>query len=161
MVVILMGVSGSGKSTIGPLVASQLGADFLEGDDYHPSVNIEMIRNGIPLSDDNRKPWLEKLAAAIETYRLAGRHVVVACSALKASYRGLLIGCRDDVRIVYLHGSEHLIRDRLELRKYHFANPAILASQLQILEEPRGAITVNIEETPETIAATVCAKLLA
>jgi gluconokinase len=160
MIVILMGVSGSGKSTIGSLIANQIEADFIEGDDYHPNVNIEKIQDGIPLNDDDRKPWLEKLAAVIESHRLAGRHVVVACSALKASYRDLLIGGRNDARIVYLKGSERIIRRRLELRKGHFANPAILISQLKELEEPREAITVDIEETPEIIVATICAKLI-
>lgn len=120
MVVIIMGVSGSGKSTVGAMLARRFGARFIEGDDYHPSANIEKMSSGAPLDDSDRMPWLAALACEIRRHRAGGADVVVACSALKASYRELLAGDIPDSFFVYLKGDEPLIRQRIDKRPGHF-----------------------------------------
>ena len=115
-VLIVMGVSGSGKSTIGALLASRLGWVFADADQFHPPANIEKMSNGIPLTDEDRWPWLEAMAAWIDETRHAKGHGVIACSALKRSYRDVLIGDRRDVRLIYLRGEEALIADRMAAR---------------------------------------------
>ena len=150
MIVIVMGVVGAGKTTVGKLLAQQMGWEFADADDFHPSVNVEKIRNGIPLTDVDREPWLDLLHAKIVQWISEERSAVLACSALKTSYRSKL-DAGQNVRFVYLKGSGDLIAARLQARRGHFANDSILASQLADLEEPEDAITVAIAETPEEI----------
>lgn len=154
MIVIVMGVVGAGKTTVGKLLASQLGWEFADADDFHPQSNVEKIRHGIALTDEDREPWLDHLREAIARWIAEGKSVVLACSALKRAYRAkLLLG--PQVRFVYLRGSAALIADRLHSRHGHFAGEAILASQLADLEEPETAITVEISDTPEQIVTEI------
>ena len=154
MIIIVMGVVGAGKTTIGKLLASELGWEFADADDFHPKSNVEKIRNGIALTDEDREPWLDRLREAIVGWIAAGKNVVLACSALKRSYRAkLYLG--PQVRFVYLKGSAALIAERLRARHGHFAGESILASQMADMEEPEGAITVNIKDAPEQIVAEI------
>lgn len=155
-VIVVMGVSGAGKTAVGNALARRLGYDFVEGDDYHPPANLDKMSRGEALDDDDRRGWLEALAAAIGDWRAAGCDVVLSCSALKRSYREML---GRGVRVVYLRGDEELIRRRLAARRGHFMPPGLLASQLAALEEPADALTIDITEDPETLAAALAAKL--
>jgi gluconokinase len=158
MIVIVMGVVGAGKTTIGHLLAEQSGWEFADADDFHPPSNVEKIRHGISLNDDDRKPWLDSLRKAIIAWIDEHRNVVLACSALKRSYRQeLAVG--PEVRFVYLKGSADLIAERLRARQGHFAGEQILASQFADLEEPNEAVTVQIAATPEQIVAEIRKKL--
>ena len=155
-----MGVSGSGKTTVGKLLAKQLGWRFIDADDYHPASNVEKMHAGIPLTDADRRPWLDVLRQQIDTACERGEDVVLACSALKHAYQEYLE--RDEptsVRYVYLQGSETLIQQRLTARTGHFMNPNLLHSQFETLEPPEDAIRVDIAPTPEVIAAEVREKL--
>ena len=158
MIVIVMGVVGAGKTTIGRLLAEQPGWQFADADDFHPPSNVEKIRHGIALTDADRQPWLASLRAAITNWIAAGNNVVLACSALKRSYRREL-EAGPEVRFVYLKGSPDLIADRLRSRQGHFAGEQILASQFADLEEPEAAVTVEIASTPEQIVAEIRHKL--
>jgi gluconokinase len=155
MVVVLMGVSGSGKTTVGKLLAQALGAEFAEGDSYHPRANVEKMRRGIPLDDADRWPWLEALSAEIDRWLAAKKTVVLACSALKQSYRDVLAEGRPQVRFVYLRGDEALIRSRLDQRHGHYMPASLLTSQIAALEPPADAITVEIAGSPQTIVAEI------
>jgi gluconokinase len=160
MVLVLMGVSGSGKTTIGKILAEQLGWSFVEADDYHPAANIEKMHRGTPLTDADRRPWLDALRHRVDAACNRGENVVLACSALKHAYQHYLE--RDDpacVLYVHLRGSEELIRKRLAARKGHFMNPALLHSQFEIMEPPEDAIEVDITPGPDTIAAEIRRKL--
>jgi gluconokinase len=154
MIVIVMGVVGAGKTTIGKLLAAQLGWEFADADDFHPQANVEKIRHGIPLTDADREPWLDRLRAAILGWIAEHRNVALACSALKRAYRAKL-EAGPEIRFVWLKGSGALIAERLRLRHGHFAGEAILASQLADLEEPADALTVEISESPEQIVADI------
>lgn len=157
-VVIVMGVSGSGKSTVGALLASRLGWVFADADQFHPPANIEKMSNGIPLTDEDRWPWLEAMAAWIDETRHAKGHGVIACSALKRSYRDVLIGDRRDVRLVYLKGEEGLIAGRMAERHGHFMPGSLLQSQFKTLEEPgadENPIVVSIEPPPDEIVDSI------
>lgn len=154
MILIVMGVVGAGKTTVGKLLASQLGWEFADADDFHPESNVEKIRHGIALTDADREPWLDHLRDAIVRWIADGKNVVLACSALKRAYRAkLCLG--PEVRLVYLKGSAALIADRLRSRHGHFAGESILVSQLADLEEPETAITIEINDTPQQIVAQI------
>ena len=153
-----MGVAGSGKTTVGTLLAQKLGWRFADADDFHSPANVEKIRKGIGLTDADREPWLQSLRAAIVQWIAGRRSVVLACSALKRSYRSEL-EAGPQVRFVYLKGGASLIASRLEARRGHFANEQILASQLSDLEEPENAVTVGIAGMPSEIAKEIRNKL--
>jgi gluconokinase len=158
MIVVVMGVVGAGKTTIGRLLAVQLHWEFADADDFHPQANIEKIRHGIPLSNEDRQPWLRQLRQQIERWISQKQNAVLACSALKRSYRDELdISC--DVKFVYLQGSEALIAERLRARHGHFADERILSSQFADLEVPKEAVAVPIDYSPEEIVAAVRKKL--
>jgi gluconokinase len=158
-VIVLMGVSGAGKTTVGELLAERLGATFAEGDAYHPKANVEKMQAGIALDDADREPWLRRLSAEIGRWLAEGRTVVLACSALKERYRAILKDGRAEVRFVHLAGDADLIGERLAHRRGHYMPPTLLPTQLAALEEPTEAITVDIGATPEAIVAEICARL--
>jgi gluconokinase len=160
MVVVLMGVSGSGKTTVGKILAEELDWSLVEADDFHPAANVEKMRGGTPLSDADRRPWLDALRQRIAAACSGGANVVFYCSALKHAYQDYLE--RDDpacVHYVYLHGSEELIRRRLAARTGHFMNPKLLHSQFETLEPPADALRVDVTPPPEAIAAEIRRKL--
>jgi gluconokinase len=160
MVIVLMGVSGSGKSTVGKVLAEKLGWPFVEGDDYHPAANVAKMRAGTPLTDADRKPWLAALRDRMDEALARGESVVLACSALKHAYQDYLER-HDPARIhyVYLEGSEEVIRERLEARKGHFMNPGLLHSQFEALEPPTDAVRIDVRKTPEAAADEIRQKL--
>lgn len=159
MIAIVMGVSGVGKTTIGEALARTLGWQFVDGDDFHPPENVAKMAAGIALQDADRWPWLERLNAELRALERAGRSAVLACSALKASYRERLTDRLRAVRIVYLHGSFELIRRRMEERRHRYMPATLLRSQFDALEPPRGAIAVDVSETPEECVAAAAAAL--
>ena len=159
MVIIVMGPTGSGKTTIGTLLAARLGWKFVDADEFHSAANKDKMHRGIPLTDADRLPWLQAIHDQIVRWLAENRNVVLACSALKQSYRDLLRGNNPEVRLVYLKGSYDLIYKRLLERKGHFANEHILAGQFADLEEPADAITVEIGPSPEVIVDEICARL--
>ena len=162
MAVIVMGVSGCGKSTIGALLAARLQWEFEDADWLHPAANIEKMHSGIPLTDEDRWPWLDAVAAWIDHCRHSHRHGVVACSALKRRYRDILIGDRTDVRLVYLKGDEELVARRIAARHEHFMPRGLLHSQFEALQEPgldENPITVSIEPRPERIVMQILSAL--
>lgn len=155
MIVIVMGVCGAGKTTVGELIAENIGARFLEGDRFHPAANVEKMSRGEPLDDADRAPWLEKIADSIDQWTQAGDSVVIACSALKESYRQTLIGDRTNVRLVFLHGSPELLADRMASRQHHFMPAGLLPSQLATLEAPSEndhTISADVADPPTAIA---------
>src|SRR5271168_96725 len=155
MVVIVMGVAGSGKTTIGMMLASDLGCDFRDADDLHSLENRDKMHRGIPLTDEDRRPWLDAVRALIDRYEKSGTDAVIACSALKEAHRAkLTVGTRD-VRLVYLKGSMDLIAQRLAARHGHFFDPALVRSQFEVLEEPNEAIVVDVAGTPAEIVAAI------
>ena len=161
-VLVVMGVSGSGKSTIGTQLAIKLGWEFEDGDWFHPARNVEKMHSGHPLTDEDRWPWLNAIAAFIDASRSAGRHVVIACSALKKSYRAIIVGDRADVRLVYLKGDIELIARRIATRHEHFMPRALLQSQFDALEQPgpeEKAIIVSVAPPPRAIVAQVLSAL--
>jgi len=150
MVIILMGVTGSGKSTAGRKLAESLGWKYFDADDFHSAANVSKMKRGVPLNDEDRKPWLESLRRLIEDSLANDQPAVLACSALKQSYRDLLI-IDERVKLVYLKGDYDLIKARLSARSNHYMNPALLDSQFQTLEEPVGALCIDIQSPPEEI----------
>lgn len=163
-VIILMGVSGSGKSTIGAALSQQLGWPYADADVFHPPANVAKMSAGQPLDDDDRKPWLGAIAAHIDAARAKGGHAIVSCSALKRAYRDVLVGARRDVRLVLLDGNEDLIAARMNARKDHFMPTSLLASQFATLERPSAderALVVPVDGTPQEIAADIVRRLRA
>jgi len=151
---VVMGVSGSGKSTIGEKLAQRLGWSYEDGDKFHPLSNVAKMSAGQPLTDQDRWPWLQAIADEIDRVCEARGHAVIACSALKRAYRDILVHGRPEVRIIYLQGTQDLIADRLALRKGHFMPPGLLASQFKTLEPPDASenpVTVSIDAPVETI----------
>ena len=150
MVIILMGVTGSGKSTAGRKLAESLGWKYFDADDFHSEANVSKMKRGVPLNDEDRKPWLESLRRLIEDSLANDQPAVLACSALKQSYRDVLI-IDERVKLVYFKGDYALIKARLSARSNHYMNPALLDSQFQTLEEPVGALCIDIQSPPEEI----------
>jgi gluconokinase len=159
---IVMGVSGSGKSTIASSLAERLGWTFEDGDRFHPPGNVAKMSAGHPLSDDDRWPWLQAIADEIDRVCRAGGHLVIACSALRRAYRDVLLRGRDDVRFVFLDGSHALIADRLARRRGHFMPAGLLDSQFNTLERPQAdepAIRVSIDAPVDTIVNDIVSRL--
>lgn len=159
MVVVVMGVAGCGKSTIGPLLAVALGGDFAEGDKFHPAASVAKMSRGVPLDDADRLPWLEAMAAAIREWTAKDRPTVLACSALKHSYRKILAGGSLEVRFVFLKGEEPVIAARMARRRDHFMPATLLKSQFATLEEPRHAVFADIRQEPAAIVAGILPQL--
>lgn len=149
-----MGPTGAGKTTIGALLASQLNWQFTDGDSFHPPANIAKMSRGVPLDDNDRRPWLEAIHSAMLHWIAAGQNVVLACSALKRSYREMLCA-GPDVKLVYLKGSYDLLRQRIVERHGHFAGQQILAGQFADLKEPANAITLDAARSPQEIVAEI------
>jgi carbohydrate kinase (thermoresistant glucokinase family) len=161
-VVVVMGVSGSGKTTVGDALAKRLGWRYEDGDKFHPATNVAKMSAGQPLTDEDRWPWLRAIAAEIDRLIAAGEHAVIACSALRRAYRDILVHGRGDVRIVYLFGTQPLIAERLNHRKGHFMPPGLLASQFGTLEPPTAderAVTVSIDASVEIIVDEILRQL--
>ncbi|PYK32585.1 MAG: gluconate kinase [Verrucomicrobia bacterium] len=161
MILIIFGVSGAGKTTVGKLLARELGWSFIEADDFHPAANIEKMRSGHPLTDKDRWPWLEQLRQQIERSFSAGENAVLACSALKRAYRDRL-RVSDEVKFVFLSGDYALVEKQLRSRHGHFMNAALLQSQFDDLEEPKAdenVLTIELGRTPEEIVESIKAKL--
>jgi gluconokinase len=161
VIVIVFGVSGAGKTTVGKLLARGLGWHFVEADDFHPATNIEKMRSGRPLTDEDRSPWLQRLREEIKRLIAAGENAVLACSALKRAYRDRL-RVSDDVKFVFLSGDFALVHKQLGSRPAHFMNPALLQSQFDDLEEPRPAedvLTIELGRKPGKIVNEIETKL--
>lgn len=161
-VLVVMGVSGSGKTTIATLLAGRLGWDFEDGDDFHPPANVAKMHDGAPLTDEDRWPWLRAIAAWIDEVRSGASGGVVACSALRRTYRDVLMGGRPDVRLVYLRGDPVLIGQRQAARHGHFMPPSLVSSQFASLEEPgpdEQPILAAVEQRPCEIVDGIVAQL--
>ena len=158
VVIVLMGVAGAGKTTIGQLLAAQLHWLFADADDYHSPANIAKMRAGIPLTDEEREPWLETLRMLITGWIVSGQNAVLACSALKHSYRERL-RVATETQFVYLKVSPEILRERLRARHGHYMTEKMLASQLATLEEPQQAIVVDGDGTPDEIISEILVSL--
>lgn len=151
MIIVIMGVSGCGKTTVGRLLAEDLGWSFYEGDDFHPPENVAKMRKGVALNDTDRRPWLERLQKLIVELNRRGESAVLTCSALKASYRRSLREADDGIAIVYLRGDYDLIRRRMKERRGHYMPVALLKSQFAELEAPERAIEIEARHRPEVV----------
>lgn len=159
MIVIVCGVSGTGKSTIGEMLADKMDLPFFDGDDFHPQANVQKMQNGNPLNDEDRKPWLEELSKQLALWN-NNKGAVLACSALKESYRKILASNGvSDIKWVYLNGSKELLTERLASRKGHFFNPKLLDSQLDALELPDYGWVVDVLPTPSEIVNDIAKRL--
>ena len=159
---VVMGVSGSGKSTIAQKLAERLGWRYEDGDKFHPASNVAKMRAGHPLTDEDRRPWLQAIAGEIDRVCKAGERAVIACSALKHAYRDILVHGRSDVRIIFLKGAQALIAHRLAMRKGHFMPAGLLDSQFKTLEPPDQSerpVTVSIDASVETIVDDIVRQL--
>lgn len=161
-IVVVMGVSGSGKTTIASLLAERLGWAFQDGDDLHPPGNVAKMKSGTPLTDDDRLPWLQAIACRIDAWRVSGEAGVVTCSALKQVYRDVIVGDRSDVALVYLRGPQSLIHGRLMARTAHFMPVGLLDSQFATLQEPTEGerpVVVDIGPAPARIVDEIVRRL--
>ena len=156
-ITVIMGVSGSGKTTIGRLLAEALGRLFFDADDYHPPENIEKMNAGIPLTDEDRKPWLDRLNQLCLQHETTG--MVLACSALKEAYRKNIKGAIKEVSWIYLKGSFDLIMERMKQREHHYMPHTLLQSQFDILEEPTQTFTLEIDQDPHLMVEKIMAHL--
>jgi gluconokinase len=159
LVVLIMGVTGSGKTTIGRLLAAELGWTFRDADEFHPAANIAKMSRGAPLDDADRTPWLAAIHAFIDQTLARGGRAVVTCSALKENYRRILVSDRAQVKLVHLAGDFALIHRRLRERSSHFMKPEMLPSQFATLEPPANALTIDIAQSPDAIVAEIRRKL--
>ncbi len=161
-VLLLMGVAGSGKTTTGELLSRRLGWPFRDADSFHPPANIEKMSRGVPLTDEDRWPWLHAIAAWMDERLARGEHGIISCSALKRAYRDVLLGGRPRARLVFLKGEKSLIAGRMAARTDHFMPPALLDSQFATLEEPgpdEDALVVDVTPPPEAVAAFIASRL--
>ena len=161
-IIVVMGVSGSGKTTVGALLAGRLHWELADADSFHSAANVAKMRSGVPLTDEDRWPWLRAIAGWIDAERAGGRHGIVTCSALKRSYRDIIIDGRNDVRLVYLKGEFELVAHRMVARHGHFMPAALLQTQFDTLEEPTAderPVVVSIEAKPRDIVAQIVAAL--
>jgi gluconokinase len=159
MIIVLMGVSGAGKTAVGELLAARVGWPFHDGDDFQPEANVRKMAAGQPLTEEDRRPWLAAVRERIEAYERSGGDAIFACSALKEEYRRYLLAGMRSVRMVYLRGTPSLIGERLRHRRGHFFPADLLASQLATLEEPRSALTVDVDAELDVVVARVLAAL--
>jgi carbohydrate kinase (thermoresistant glucokinase family) len=162
VIAVIMGVAGSGKTTVAAMLAATLDCPFQEGDALHPPANVEKMSHGTPLTDADRLPWLRKIAEQIDAWRVQRQSGVVTCSALKRAYRDIIIGTRRDVALVYLKGSRELVRQRMAMRQEHFMPVALLDSQFATLQEPtpdEQAIVVDIDGQPQEVARRIVQQL--
>jgi gluconokinase len=159
MIIILMGVSGVGKTTIGQIVSGKLGWPLFDADEFHSEASIEKMRNGIPLEDTDRWPWLDRMNAMLREHEARGENVLLACSALKRVYRDRLSTGTAELRWIYLKGEFELIRERLDARKGHYMKAGLLESQFAALEEPEDAFRFDIDDSPESIADSILRRL--
>jgi len=161
VIAIIFGVSGSGKTTLGKLLAEELGWRFYEADDFHSGANIDKMKRGVPLTDEDRQPWLERLRELIKRAMAAGENAVLACSALKRAYRDRL-RTNEEVKFVFLHGDYALIEKQMRQRRGHFMDPELLRSQFADLEEPRSdehVLTIELGHIPQELVEEIKAKL--
>jgi gluconokinase len=158
MILLVMGVTGSGKTTVGRMLADRLEWVYLEADDFHSAANKEKMHRGVPLTEADRLPWLDAIHTELVMQNAQGKNVVLACSALREEYRVILTAGLQ-VKLIYLRGSRELIGGRLRLRKHHFAGESILDDQFFVLEEPHDAILEDIAEDPETIVEEILHKI--
>jgi gluconokinase len=153
MVIVLMGVSGAGKTTVGRRLTERLRWRFCDADAFHSVINIDKMKRSLPLTDEDRRAWLDGLQKAIAQWVRQRVNVVLACSLLKPSYRATVLGgCEDEGKVVYLQASRALLQQRLSSRTEHFAGVGLLDSQLALLEEPSDALILDASETPEQLA---------
>ncbi|MFC0679348.1 gluconokinase [Lysobacter korlensis] len=158
-IVLVTGVAGSGKTTVGTRLAQRLGWPYFEGDDFHPPANRERMARGLPLTEADRAPWLEALRARMDEVRAAGGRAVLSCSALRETHREQLVGGCDDVLLVHLAGDYETIHARAVQRQGHFFDPALVASQFETLEPPRDALALDVRETPDAIVERIARAL--
>lgn len=159
MIVVLMGVSGSGKTTVGEILSRELGWPYFDGDDHHPPANVAKMRAGTPLTDADRWPWLDRLNELLKQRQAAGDDVILGCSALKQMYRERLAQGLRDLRWVHLKGSFELIQSRLQVRKHRYMPASLLQSQFATLEQPTDALAVDVGPTPEAVVRSIIAEL--
>lgn len=162
-IIVLMGVSGCGKSTMGAALSARLGWPFRDADTFHPPSNVAKMSRGLPLTDADREPWLAAIAAWIDAQRAQDKPAIVSCSALKRRYRDRIVGGRPGVRLVHLAGTREVIAERLAGRRGHFMPPSLLQSQFEALEPPaqeEGAIVVDVAGPPDAVVAAILARLL-